>query len=484
MSKFNKASAFTGKTKNFAGGEAFKESAKIELVSLLLTSFVQEQFYRTEKQTVDRLYDLIERLPDKSFAAKAAIYARNEFGMRSISHLVAAVLAFGVKKETWTKSFFEKVVRRPDDITEILACYMANFGKPVPNALKKGLAAAFSKFDGYQLGKYRGEGRELSLVDAVNILHPTPTEKNREALKALVKGDLRSTETWETKLTQAGQKAAASELNADEALELKKEAWSGLIRSRKLGYFALLRNLRNILEVAEKDKALLSDALEMLVDSKLIHNALVLPFRFMTALDEIEKTNYAGSRRVVEALSKAADIALENVPTFDGKTLVVLDVSGSMVGRPAAIGSLFSAILVKANQADFMTFSDSADYRTLNTKDATLTIARNMRFASGGTNFHAIFQKANKAYDRVIILSDMQGWIGNYSPAVPFADYCKRTNATPHIYSFDLQGYGTLQFPEKKVYAIAGFSEKILDVMKLLEQDRNALVNTVESVPL
>ncbi len=484
MSKFNAKPTFTRKTTNLAGGAAFKESAKLELASLILTSFVQEQFYRTEKQTVERLYDLIEAMGDKKFAAKAAIYARNEFGMRSITHLLAATLGFTVKKETWTKSFFEKVVRRPDDITEILACYMSNFGKPIPNAMKKGLGSAFGKFDGYQLAKYRGEGKDFSLIDAVNLLHPMPTDKNRDALKALVKNELRSTDTWETQMTKAGQKAAKEGLTDDETLELKKDAWAQLIRSRKLGYFALLRNLRNILEACDKDNGLLTEALAQLTDPKLIEKSLVLPFRFLTALDEIEKTNFSGSSKAVQALNKAVDIALKNVPKFDGKTLVVLDVSGSMSGRPATIGSLFAATLIKSNEADFMTFSDEAQYRTVNTSDSTLSIARAMRFASGGTNFQAIFKKANRKYDRFIILSDMQGWIGGGAPTAELADYKKRLNASPKIYSVDLQGYGTLQFPEDNIYAIAGFSEKILEVMKLLEADRRALVTTIEAQAL
>jgi len=87
------------------------------------------------------------------------------------------------------------------------------------------------------------------------------------------------------------------------------------------------------------------------------------------------------------------------------------------------------------------------------------------------------------------LLSDMQGWMedewGHSAPnKKAFPDYCKRTGANPFIYSFDLQGYGTLEFPENRVFCIAGFSEKIFNVMKLLEQDRNALINEIEKIAL
>jgi len=119
-------------------------------------------------------------------------------------------------------------------------------------------------------------------------------------------------------------------------------------------------------------------------------------------------------------------------------------------------------------------------------EDPALTIAgrlvKNARAA--GTNFHAIFEKAKRAYDRIIILSDMQGWMGGYAPTGSFKNYKKKYKADPYIYSFDLQGYGSLQFPEDNVFALAGFSEKIFDLMKLLETDRNALIKKIEAIEL
>ena len=112
-------------TVNLAGGQAFAETAKLELASLMLTSMLKDQFYRTADNTVTRLRELIAAMPDKQFAAKAAIYARQEAGMRSVTHLAAAEVAKSVKGEPWTKAFYEKVVRRPDDVLEVLAAVYA-----------------------------------------------------------------------------------------------------------------------------------------------------------------------------------------------------------------------------------------------------------------------------------------------------------------------------------------------------------------------
>ncbi|MFT5409041.1 MAG: 60 kDa SS-A/Ro ribonucleoprotein [Verrucomicrobiales bacterium] len=464
------------KTQNLAGGQAHGESEKLELVSIMLTSFLEDKFYRSGDATVKRMRTLVNQITDKEFVAKAAIYARNEAGMRSVSHLVASDLAHQVKGVDWTKRFFDKVVRRPDDVLEILACYMTLYGKPLPNSLKKGLGAALSRFDAYQLAKYRRGSCELKLVDAVNLVHPP----HSEALGALVDGTLAPAETWETKLTQAGQ--------GDDLLEVQKRqqkaaVWTELIRSRKLGYFALLRNLRNILEQAPE---VTDEALEMLVDRRLIDRSLVMPFRFRTAIDAIEKSQLKGSQKAIRALSEAVDTALANVPRFEGRTLVAMDCSGSMLGRPMKVGSLFASVLYKANDADLMLFSGDAKYATFNKDDATLTLASRIEDKAewSGTNFHAVFQRAQAGYDRIVILSDMQAWMGHWTPKQEFEKFVKRNGKRPRVYSFDLAGYGTLQFPEREVYCLAGFSDKTMETMKFLEEDKRALLSQIDSVDL
>ena len=72
MSKFNsKSEARRIRTMNQAGGEAFVESSKLEFASLLLTSFVEDQFYRSKHESLSELASLLDKLPDKKFAAKA-----------------------------------------------------------------------------------------------------------------------------------------------------------------------------------------------------------------------------------------------------------------------------------------------------------------------------------------------------------------------------------------------------------------------------
>ncbi len=477
MAKFSILRALTRRnpapdTVNFAGGQAFTQTAKLEFVSALLTTFLKDEFYRSEPQTMATIRSLLVKIDDPRFAAQAAIYVRHTHGMRSVSHLVAGELAKSVKGARWSKEFFDRVVRRPDDALEILGYYLAVHGRPIPNSLKKGLGAALARFDEHQLAKYRRDHGTFKLVDAVNLVRPCATP----ALSKLVRGELAPAETWETKLTQAGKAETAEDVAA-----AKTQAWGELVRERKLGYLALLRNVRNILTHAPES----IDALcTQLADEPAVRRSLVFPFQFLTAVEVLKQGNLPGADRVMDALNTAVDHSLANVPRFEGRTLIALDSSGSMVGQPQAIGSLFAATLVKAMGADLMLFSDDARYVSLNRRDSTLSAAKSIPFISGGTNFHAIFQRANRAYDRIVILSDMQGWIGGGAPLQPFADYQRRYSVAPRVFSFDLKGYGTMQFPQERVYCLAGWSDRVFEIMQKLDLDPAALVREVEAVPL
>lgn len=467
MARFNAvAERPKTKTTNLAGGEAYSESARLELASLVLTSLVQDQFYRKADDGLAKMAELTKQ--DPLFAAKTAVFARNEYGMRSISHAVAGEVGQYAGGTTWGRAFYKAVVRRPDDITEILSYWKGKGQKKLPSAMKYGLSESFGKFDGYQLAKYRGEGRGIKLIDAVNLLHPKPTDKNREALALLVKGDLKTTETWEAKLSAAGK---------DD--EEKEGAWRSLLAEKRLGYMALLKNLRNILQQAPE---LVPLACEQMVDERAIRKSLVFPFRFVKAYRELQSE--PGAAPVLTAISQAADISLGNVPKLPGRTCVILDTSGSMTSL-VDIANPFAIALVRAMGADLILFATTATYAnvplTISVMPGVAEIARLNGAVGHGTDLKAGIKAMKAPYDRIIILSDMQSWIGYNTPKAEFASYCTKFGVAPKIFSFDLAGYGSLQFPEKDVYAIAGFSDRVFELMETLEQDREALVKRIEA---
>ena len=480
MSKFNTTVTKSKTlTENLAGGQAYAQSNELAFVSMLLTSFVNDQFYKGSNDTLKDLKTLSEKIKDKEFVAKAAIYARDKFGMRSITHALAGELTSQLTGFDWAKNFYDKVVVRPDDMTEILSYYLANKtdkSKPkFPNALKKGFATAFDKFDGYQISKYKMGNKEVKLVDVVNLVHPVPTEKNVDALNLLINDKLKNTQTWEAKLSAVGQVAEDEE----DLAQLKSDAWDELISTRKIGLMAMLKNLRNIIKDSPKSIPLVCESLK---NEKFITNSKVLPFRFSTAYDEISKLDSSKEvRDVLVAISSAMDISCKNIPIFED-TLFVVDVSGSMGGRPSEIASLFAAMFAKSNSCDVMTFASNSKYVSYNPNDSVMTIRDSFKFSGGGTNFKSIFTTANKPYKHIIIASDMQGWVGYTTPTLEFNQYKSKFKCDPHVFSLDLAGHGTMMLPEKNVYGLAGFSDKVFKIMDLLKSDKQALFNEINSI--
>ncbi len=483
-------------TTNNAGGVAYTMKDKTELVSILLTSFVADTFYTKGDDVTKRIAELVKKVADKKFIAKAAIFARNEFGMRSITHVVAGELAkeASVKGETWTKEFYNQVVKRLDDMLEIVSYVWKDGKKPLPNSLKKGFREAFNRFDGYQLSKYQANQAGFKLIDLVNLIHPIPTERNKESLQALMSGKLKNLTTSQTALTNIGQ------LTSDETerAELRKGYWTSVLSEHKLGYTDLIRSLTKIAKDAPEAVDL---AVENLTNETAVKKSLVMPYQLYIAMKMVEKElgSTTEGRKLVKGLSKAVDISCDNVPSFGGKTIVIVDRSGSMnsplsngkadVLSMAEVGTLMALFLARKNDTDFMIFGNDAKYVPYNPSDSILTSVKTlMSYNRGneyevghGTDFHSCFKALKGKYDRIIFFSDMQGWAGgHYSLDGDLASYTKTTGAKPFLYSHDLRGHGTLQLPEEKVFVSAGFSEKIFDIMKLLEQDKEALVNSIE----
>lgn len=508
--KARSTKAATTVVKNDAGGKAYKQSPKLELVNLMLSNFLSGDMYRSEKQVLKRVKDLVAQIDDKDFVARAALFARNEFGMRTMSHVVAGELASQnfTSGTPWGKAFYDAITFRVDDMMEIMGYYFAeNPDHSLPAAMKKGFANAFARFDAYQLAKYRGEKKAVKLVDVVRLVRPRPTKKNAEALKALLEGNLKNQNTWEAKISAAGQSGSKEEKKA-----AREQAWTELLVERKIGYLALVRNLTNIAN--DVSDAAFDVALEILTDRDLIKRSKIFPFQLYTAFVQIDdsprdiwgymRRSDSDSRvndkrrvgKLVDALAQAIEHSLDNIPTLDGKSLVAIDTSGSM-GMSIAekssvplvdIATLFGVALAKATKADVMTFHGDAQYMSIPTTRSTVDIVKGMSTPGGGTNFESVFNRAGtKKYDRIFIMSDMQAWMQSYDhPRGALDSYKRRSGANPYVYSFDLRGHGTMQVPENdgKVVCLAGWSDKIFDILEVTEQDRQALINTIAAYPI
>ena len=366
MGKYNsKKESVKPTVKNFMNEDAFLLKPKEELVSTVMTTFLQNSYYERECEIVKRITDLVDKV-DPLFAAKLAIYARNEGNLRSVTHLVSALLAKYIGGTDWGKRFYNRIVVRPDDMSEIVSAYANLNGmglndlKKIPNSIKKGFKEALERLDAYQIDKYKMQNREVSLIDLVRLFHPKGNQKNAEAYKRLVNGeslaDLYESKVLEKEMTKAGQ--TTKDATQEEKMEAKREAITAVLDNVKgMPVMNLLRNLRNILLYAP-DKV--NDACEQLTIEKKILNSRLLPFRFATAYAEIEKVMYANTKtkpttsivfeseeskqqvseskfnelkkNLLDAIEAAIEIACQNIPVLDGNCAILVDDSGSMRG--------------------------------------------------------------------------------------------------------------------------------------------------------
>lgn len=368
MAKFNeKKTVKQPESVNYMGEKSFLLQAKEEFVSSIMTTFLSKEgsYYESSNEEVKRILSLLDKI-DPLFACKAAIYVRENGNMRSISHLLGAALANYISGQEYAKRFYNKLIVRPDDMSEIVSAYANLNGmglndlKKIPNSIKKGFKEALERLDAYQIDKYKMQNREVSLIDLVRLFHPKGNEKNAEAYKRLVNGeslaDLYESKVLEKEMTKAGQITKdATQAEKDEA---KREAITAVLDNVKgMPVMNLLRNLRNILLYAPEKVA---DACEQLRIEKKILNSRLLPFRFATAYAEIEKMQYEDTKtkptstivfeseeskqqvtesrfnelkkNLLDAIEGAIEIACQNIPELEGNCAILVDDSGSMRG--------------------------------------------------------------------------------------------------------------------------------------------------------
>lgn len=523
MSKFNTKQ----KTKTVAthqGGEGYKQTPEIELV-LLLAAGTGDKYYEKESETFKRLDSLMTTIAkkDKLFLAKAIVYARAVMGQRSISHYAAAKLASLLNGEDWGKAFYGKrdrrknkggVIYRLDDILEIAAAYKALNGQEklkLANAIKKGFASAIENSDAYELGKYKGTGKEISLVDIVNLVHPKAKGETAEAIKALVDGNLKQTSTRQSANTETGKAVAAAvksgEIKAEDKEKVLKEAKSAnykeLLESGRIGYMDLVRNLRNIINA---DTDLVPLTKNILTNRKVIKQSLIFPHQIDLAIEVLMAETKDGNarREVIKYLTEAYELAVDNVKELNmhGKTAVVFDTSASMQGgwgsgtmlgkgkrsyqTPVEKAALIAATLGKGIGADVYHFADTCKEINYNPMDSIHSIAVKFKGMIGkvghGTSFESIFNNLSQRYERVFVISDMQG---NDRCAKAVSAYRKRKDVDPYIYSINLCGYETSSIkPTGKAYPLAGYSASIYEVAKQYEIDPNALISEINKIEL
>jgi len=260
----------------------------------------ESEFYEDGETIASRIASLIPKVPADKVAA-LAIEAREKFKLRHVPLLLVRELArIGYKETAVTLA---RIIQRPDELTEFLALYWKDGKCPLSAQVKKGLAQAFTKFNAYSLAKYN-RAEAIKLRDVLFLSHAKPVNVEQEVLwKSLIDGTLKPPDTWEVALSSGKD---------------KKLTWERLLSENKLGGLALLRNLRNMKSAGVGEQIIKTSLATMRTDC-------ILPFRFIVAAKHNAWAEEFIELPMLECLIRS--------PKLYGKTVMIVDVSGSMYGR-------------------------------------------------------------------------------------------------------------------------------------------------------
>ncbi|OGX91575.1 TROVE domain-containing protein [Hymenobacter coccineus] len=487
-------------TTNYEGAPAFALTPQLELYAAVATAALSDQFYETAGTRLQRFRALVAK-NEPRFVAQLAVYAREQLHLRSVPLVLAVELARVHNGDDTVARLVARVVARADEITELLAYYAAANARTgrktlgrLSKQMQRGLAEAFNRFDAYQLAKYDRAGA-VRLRDALFLVHPSAKDAAQQAVfDQLVRGELPTPYTWETELSAVGQQAFATAADRQTAV---RTAWETLVASGKLGYMALLRNLRNLLE-ANVSAETMAQVCAILANRAAVARSKQLPFRFLAAYREVKALPSGHVAAVLTALENAMAHSAENLRGFGPATRVVVacDVSGSMRQPISArskvllydVGLVLGMLLQSRCQNVVAGMFGNTWKRVVLPRGPVLRNVDEFYSREGevgySTNGHLVIQELylrREVVDKVMIFTDCQLWNSRGDGgtlARQWADYRRHVAPEARLYLFDLAGLGTAPLevrPELGVALIAGWSDKVFDVLGALENGGSAL---------
>jgi len=353
--------------------------------SVLACLLWESQFYEDGVEIAGRVRELVPKV-DAAKVAALAVEAREAMKLRHAPLLLVREMARHATHRGLMAETLARVIQRADELAEFVVIYWAEGRAPLSGQVKKGLAAAFPKFDEYALAKYDRAG-VVRLRDVLFLCHAKPRDAEQAGVwKRLIDGTLATPDTWEVALSAGGDKRAS---------------WERLLAERKLGALALVRNLRNMKDASVSDELVTGALAAMKTDR-------VLPFRFLAA------ARYAPQWE--EALEQAMFRSVEGREKLGGHTVLLVDVSGSMVAPLSGRSEMLRtdaayglAVLLReiAEKVSVYTFSDALK-RVPARRGFALRDALDQSQPHGGTQLGKALDSLDEKYDRLIVITDEQ----------------------------------------------------------------------------
>lgn len=514
----------TGRTHEGAPG--FARDPKSELFLLAVTNMVGEKTFYEDASTRDaRFEQLVHQVAvqDPDWTSRFIPWLRNEANMRTAS-LVAACeavkarldaangrtgistqMAVGYQTDDHTaggqnRKLIDAACQRPDEPGELLAYWTSRHGRAIPKPVKRGVAdAARRLYTERSMLKYDTPSKGYRFGDVIDLTHPTPHPDKarwqgdlfRHALDRRHQRENPIPETLTTLLEHARLMALPVEQrrqtlrNHPERLgrasmtwemlagwlqgPMDRAAWEAIIPS--MGYMALLRNLRNFDETKVSDEVAQTVAAK-LQDPAEVPSSRQFPFRFLSAY------RAAPSLRWSYPLERAIGMSLANVPALTGRTLILVDTSGSMNAGFSKDGTLMRwdaaalfgiALGHRCASADVVSFSQATRPFPLSKGESVLRSLERWRtggwFLNQGTFTQMAVSSHYRAHDRVVIVTDEQAAYGGYG------DVTAAVPPSVPVYTWNLAGYqhGHTPSGSRQRHTFGGLSDQAFKMIPLLE---------------
>ena len=472
MSKLNPSTKGNSMDKDvrLAGGTgayAAKQSDIEMLRRLVLANLLWEDIaYANGESVADQIKALIPKCNAED-VAKLAVECREKQKLRHTPLFIAAEMTKYDSHKVYVKDILPRIITRADMLCDFLAIYWKDKKHPLANCVKRGLAEAFHNFDEYQFAKYDRDA-VIKLRDVIRMVHPTPRDDEESALfKRIKERTLKTPDTWEV---------AISAVSADK----KADEWTRLIQEKRLGGLAFLRNMANFVNNKVK-RSVVEEGL------KNLNGSMLLPLDYIKAA----KMASGYTREIEDAMISS----YKHLPKLPGKTLFILDKSGSM-GRAISNKSGFTRLDVACAMAmlasnvceDFsLVVTAGDDWRKVHASVAVDCPPRGFSMAQvvdscnvggGGIFTRQVLEWSrdhfkNDEFDRIIVFSDSQDcdWPSKQTPK-PFGKYNYICDVSAEERGINYRGVWTAE--------ISGWSEHFLTYIAAFE----GLENKFESEPM
>jgi hypothetical protein len=479
----------TTKAFTHEGALGYSLDAKTELYTLSVSSFHgQDSYYEKGTDRADRFAALVQQVTkeDPDWVRAFIPWLRNEANIRSNS--IAAACEYVAAGGPNGRDVINSAIVRADEPAEVFGYWISRYGRKLPAPVKRGLADAAQRlYNERNALKWDQSGSNVRMGDIIAMVHPKPVGDWQSSLFTYLmdmrhkRDNPRGLENLSLITNVLNWRAAALKGDVDfnlpegvtwEALssmtKMDKTAWEAIIP--QMGYMALIRNLRNF-EQAGISNEMVSYINNKIADPEEVANSRQLPMRFWSSYLN------SGSLKYAQALEEAMNLSLNNIPHFGGKTLVMVDTSGSMSGfgyserstvRPLHQGAIFGSAIARASDSSVVAIYASG-VGTVKTSSSVLRTAETIINASGtvghGTNtWPSVKQmwKEHGPFDRVLVFTDMQDHPSHASAA----DVPKNVP----VYVWDLAGHKTANIElGSGRYLFGGLNDQSFKSLKLVE---------------